>query len=29
MEERMALATKAVDRLLSGESFSGARGQLP
>ena len=29
MEERLALATKAVDRLLSGESFAGVRGQLP
>lgn len=29
MEERLALATKAIDRLLSGESFAGVRGQLP
>jgi len=29
IEERLALATKAVDRLLSGESFAGVRGQLP
>lgn len=29
MDERLALATKAVDRLLAGESFPGARGILP
>jgi NadR type nicotinamide-nucleotide adenylyltransferase len=29
MDERLALATKAIDRLLSGESFAGVRGQLP
>lgn len=29
LEERLALCLKAVDRLLSGESFAGVRGQLP
>jgi NadR type nicotinamide-nucleotide adenylyltransferase len=29
MEQRLALATRAVDRLLAGESLEGARGTLP